>query len=488
MRTFVLILAFFGVGIGLIFAGAILSDRIHYKPTPLDDAIAKSSRIISSPKTNENQRAVAYYTRARAYRLQGKPDAAAADYQAMLQIEPGNSAFASYARAELIGTYIDKRDYVAAMAEWHTATNGHLLAPTDILIRGVIYTDMGDYADAENDLDNAETKLPTSIPIHVARYQLYLAEGDYNKALAALDRVQQLAPYYPSVHSLRAWVYLHELDFADAWHEYSMKDEAIKTQSQLVAIVQRLHQETANLQIDAAIADCTNILAARPGAWHYRLERGELYSWKGETDRALADIRFVEQDQPVSPQVHGYMSDVYFGAFRFADAAREDKAAAAFSENPSSYKRSRATSEFALGNYQDAATDFSAAFSSDPQDAYSVIWLHLTRMRMHTDDKAEFAKNAAALTSTEWPRPIVDYMLGNIDALALTAAANNGSLSGALRDQNCEADYYTGILALDRGDKDTGFGDLRSAAHSCHPGFIEYTMSKWALQQARATQ
>jgi tetratricopeptide (TPR) repeat protein len=483
-RSVVMILAFVALCIALVFAGARFTNNRPLPASPIEKQIAEQSHILSMPETQPHAHLTAFFVRAQDYVRTGNLDSAASDYKAGIALLPAHSPWLPQARGALYGVYRNKHDYVDALAVVQAAMADRKPAPTDLIIRASLYTDMGDYAHAEKDLDAAEERVPTYAPVQVARYRLFLAEGDYDRALGALNRIEQLAPYYSGVHSLRGWLYLRELDVVDAWHEFTTQGQMIQTQHQLQFIASRAQREIADVEIDPAIADCTAILNARPTAWRYRLFRGELEAWKGESDKALSDVRAVEQDQPVSPEVLGYLSDIYFESFQFAKAANEDKAAAAFSMKPAPYKRSRATSEYALEDYQDAAADFSAALALNPQDAYAVIWLHLTRLHMGVHDKDEFTKNAAALASSEWPRPVIEYMQGNLDDLALDAAANNATLSGTLRDQSCEADYYRGVLALNRDDKAKGLDEMRSAARSCKPGFVEQTMAKWALKQA----
>lgn len=485
-RSLILVLGFFTVAGGFVLAGMYYANRLPQLTTPTQNIVAQETRVLSEPESQPAQHLRAYLVRAAAYTRSGDFDGAIADYKSIIALLPANSPLLPSIRAALLNSYLQKHDYVDAMALWHQATDGHKLTAFDILYRGIIYTGTGDYDRAEQDLDRAEELLPTFVPVQMARYQLFLAEGNYNGALAALDRIQQLVPYYPGVHNLRGWLYLRELDVVDAWREFTTQGEMAKAQLDLEAIARRIPEEQTALKIDPVIADCTTILNARPQAWHYRLVRGEMYSWKGDLPDALADIKVVLHDQPISPDILEELGAVYFNAGKFDMAATEYRAARAFTERKGPLYREHGMAEFALGKYPDAANDFIAALAENPADAYSTIWLHLTRVRTHTDDKDELAKYAAALSPNAWPEPVIEYMQGKQDDTALTAAANNGSTPAVLRDQNCEADYYAGILALDRDDKAKGLDDLRSAARSCPPGFFEQTMAVLALKQAPA--
>ena len=65
-----------------------------------------------------------------------------------------------------------------------------------------------------------------------------------------------------------------------------------------------------------------------------------------------------------------------------------------------------------LGNYAAAEQELQTASDLSPAYAYSLLWLHLARMRQGKNDRADFAQRAAKVSMTAWPAPVLQYFLG----------------------------------------------------------------------------
>jgi lipoprotein NlpI len=67
---------------------------------------------------------------------------------------------------------------------------------------------------------------------------------------------------------------------------------------------------------------------------------------------------------------------------------------------------------------------------------------------------------------TKWPAPVIGLYLGQITPEAVLAAADDPDVS-TKKSQVCEANFFTGELALQRGSKDEAVHLFRLAAAEC---------------------
>jgi len=110
--------------------------------------------------------------------------------------------------------------------------------------------------------------------------------------------------------------------------------------------------------------------------------------------------------------------------------------------------------------------DYTAAVKMQPNNIENVLWLHLAHAHAGQDDKEEFDHNAVQLTSSDWPRPIVDLYQGKGTPDDVFTKSKLGA-AYLLSDQKCDADFYIGEWNLQRGAKDLATEQLKLAAVEC---------------------
>jgi len=121
-----------------------------------------------------------------------------------------------------------------------------------------------------------------------------------------------------------------------------------------------------------------------------------------------------------------------------------------------------------------AVDDLAAATKLDPANAYDRIWLHISRSRAQRDDRDELVEGAAKLDRNAWPWPVVAMFLGDQAREATKAAAAAAEVEKERREHSREANFYTGVEALDTGDTDAARASLEAAAANCPHDFDEY--------------
>ncbi len=123
--------------------------------------------------------------------------------------------------------------------------------------------------------------------------------------------------------------------------------------------------------LGSAILDYTQAIRVKPDYAHAYLHRGDAHFVNNEIDLAVVDYTQAIQLEPSDANNYAHRG------YAFVSTAR----------------------------YDAAAVDLQQAISLSPRFADPVLWLHVARMRAGADDKVEFERNSANLSTTEWPAP-----------------------------------------------------------------------------------
>jgi hypothetical protein len=119
--------------------------------------------------------------------------------------------------------------------------------------------------------------------------------------------------------------------------------------------------------------------------------------------------------------------------------------------------------------FDDAARHLRAALDQMPAERTGALWLYLARVHLGQQDlgKQELAKAFASTGREEWPRPIAEFFIGQIDEAALLkAAADESALAKA---RTCTATGYMAELYGARGDKDKAESATANWRAQCRP-------------------
>ena len=115
--------------------------------------------------------------------------------------------------------------------------------------------------------------------------------------------------------------------------------------------------------------------------------------------------------------------------------------------------------------------DVNQASELDPKDAYSALWVDIVGQRNNVPSRLSQA--IAKIDMTAWPAPVIRMFLGQMTPAAVLAAADDPN-STKKAGQVCEANFYTGELALRKGTKDEATRLFRLAATNCPKAFDEW--------------
>ena len=259
--------------------------------------------------------------------------------------------------------------------------------------------------------------------------------------------------------------------------------------------------------LEHAFADFNEALRLDPkNAWAYA-ERGNLYKNKGDLDHALADLNEAIRLDPGYALALFARGDLYKSKGDIADAMTDmnetirldpNYALAYFTRGQLSYMlgnspaaledftkaikldANEATSYFNRGvayyviggRNPDAIADFKKAAELDPKDAYAALWRELAERR--NNSPSHLTEAAKQLDMTVWPAPVIRHFLGELNIEQTYGAAFDTDPKTKTA-QTCEANFYSGELALLKKNKNEAQRLLKLAAGECPPSFIELT-------------
>src|SRR5262249_38173652 len=96
----------------------------------------------------------------------------------------------------------------------------------------------------------------------------------------------------------------------------------------------------------------------------------------------------------------------------------------------------------------------------DPADAYKALWADIVAQRNNAP--SPLSQASTKIDMTPWPAPIVRSFLGRMPPEAVLAAADDADAKK--KSQVCEANFYSGELALRLNAKDEAVRLFRLAA------------------------
>jgi len=154
-----------------------------------------------------------------------------------------------------------------------------------------------------------------------------------------------------------------------------------------------------------------------------------------------------------------------------------DRAVADYNEavriNPKDYVSyfGRGRLNLYAGTVDKAMADFNQANALNPKYAYAALWLDITSQRSHLPSR--LPQTSAQFDMMVWPAPVIRLFMDQMSPRAVLAAADDPN-SDTKKGQVCEANFYTGELALLKGTKDDAIRLFRLAASGCPHGFVEW--------------
>ena len=210
------------------------------------------------------------------------------------------------------------------------------------------------------------------------------------------------------------------------------------------------------------------------------VSRGIQHDMVGQLDAGGQDFAEALRLVPELPEA---LSAAARNAVLNGQAARARELASrllARQEGHAEARMTRAMAAWQLGDAAATRQDLQRLLQDPAQQrqGYPLIWLSLTEPA-GTDTTTLQRLTTGLPDGDTWPRPLVDWALGQRDELALLAAAGQTKASqGAL----CEAHFYLGERARALGDLATARRHYQAAVDQ---HMVEYTEHAWAVLRLR---
>jgi tetratricopeptide (TPR) repeat protein len=278
------------------------------------------------------------------------------------------------------------------------------------------------------------------------RAREYQKIRDFDHALADYSQVLQLYPQDRYAYICRGDISLHKWNF----------DQAIADFGQAIAIdpnngaayVNRAAAYFHKDEFERAFADYSRALELNSSDVHAYLSRGSAYRVRGDVDRAIADYDRAIQISPTYKYAYFGRGGAYEVKGDFGHAIADYDEGIRLDPKDARAYRMRGLVNLRAGSLPKSLADLDQSQGLDPKDAYMALWRDIVAKR--GDQPSRLAGATAQLDMTKWPAPAVRLFLGEMTLEAVLAAADSPD-PGVQKGQICEANFYAGELALQRG-------------------------------------
>jgi lipoprotein NlpI len=292
--------------------------------------------------------------------------------------------------------------------------------------------------------------------LYLRRAAYYYRQGNHDRAVADLTEAIQADTTFAVLYFDRGTVWQAKNDYDLAIADLT---EAIRLQPRFtLAYIARGSMWQATGHYDDAVADPTVAVEIAPRIVNAYTNLGDAYRARGNIDRAVAAyneaIRLDPKFGRASIIIGGPLARVVNGA---------DPVAYAY------YNRGR----FFLysGSPSRAQADLKRANELDPKYAYTALWLDIAERRGNIS--RDLADRSKQLDMESWPAAVVRLFLGELSPAETLAAADDDN-PDRKQAQVCQANFYTGELALIGGERREAIRLFQLAATECPHRFIEW--------------
>ncbi|WP_245329552.1 tetratricopeptide repeat protein [Bradyrhizobium canariense] len=156
----------------------------------VDDRIAGCTAMIEAATGMQPAVIMAHFRRAMFYRQKGEIDFAIADYNQIIERDPGNLN----ARIARASAFIQKRQPEAALSDYAKAIELDPKSTYAYIGRAHVYSARRDFVRAIADYDQALVIHPDNVIAYVERGLAYIRKGDPDRAMATVIERSRSAP------------------------------------------------------------------------------------------------------------------------------------------------------------------------------------------------------------------------------------------------------------------------------------------------------
>jgi lipoprotein NlpI len=220
-----------------------------------------------------------------------------------------------------------------------------------------------------------------------------------------------------------------------------------------------------------AIADYDHAIRLDPEHASAYLNRANIHVERGEFDLAIADYTAAIGVDPKYAIAYRNRGDAYQTRGDLARAIADYSEAIGIAPKNEASFQARGRADMYAGMLPEALADLNQASELDPKDPYTALWLDIANKRGNLPGR--LAEAARLIDLTAWPAPVIRLYLGQLTPEAVLAAADDAN-PRTKQQQVCEANYFTGELALQQGKADEAKRLFALVAADCRKSLTVY--------------
>jgi len=271
----------------------------------------------------------------------------------------------------------------------------------------------------------------------------YYLKADYDRAIADCTEAIRLDPKFAKAFQTRGLAHLAKRDY------------------------------------DRAIADSTEAIRLDSKDAVVFKNRGAAYNGKGDSDRAIADLTEAIRLDPKSASAHNNRGNAYRAKSDLNRAIADYDQAIKLAPKYADAFFNRGLANLYAGSLPQALADMDQANALAPKDPYAAIWLDIVNKRSSLPSR--LAQAVTQIDMTSWPAPVIRLYLRQLTPAAVLAAADDAN-ADTKKGQLCEANFYSGELALQQGAKEEAARLFGLVTAQCPKGFFEWPAANAELR------
>jgi lipoprotein NlpI len=321
-----------------------------------------------------------------------------------------------------------------------------------------------------------------AIKAHLSRAAAYSKKGDFERAIADYTQFLELFPKNMFAYYCRGVAYYRKQDYDRAIADYTTAIQLNPRHQH--AYVNRGAAYYQSGDLDRAVADYDLAIQLNPEDGRAYIARGVAFYGKGDIDRALSEYEQAIRLNPQDENALLHRAAAYRAKGELEHAIADyDQLIELKPKNARAY-RDRAMTYLQAGSTLKSLADLDQSSELDPKDVYTALWRDIVVKRSNLPGR--LAEATRDLDMNKWPAPIVRLFLGELPPEAVFAAAAD-PIGWKKRGQVCEANFYVGALALQRGEREGAQRLFQLAVAECPKGFVEWQAANAELKAIGTT-
>ena len=237
-------------------------------------------------------------------------------------------------------------------------------------------------------------------------------------------------------------------------------------------------------QYDRASQDYDQATRLNPQFAEAFYDLGNSYQSMKDFERAILNYNEAIRLNPKYAFAFYYRGNAYANKGDYARAVQDFGQAILLNPKADYNYRGRALAHLYSGALANALADVSQASELNPKDGYNALWVDIVKQRSNLPSSLSDA--VSRIDMTAWPAPLIRMFLGQTTPAAVLAAADDPDNSKKM-DQICRANFYSGALALRKGDQQLALRLFRLAERDCRRILIEWNAANAELKAFGAT-